>query len=164
MASDTNRDELPTAALFVYRARATTVRRLCALLFIVLLVGVVPALFDWLEHGRSLRSAGVARWASVSLLMAAVQLIYTVYLLQLPDWSSLWVVALVMLVMAMLYAVAFGLTLFAQGDSPLIAWLEWGDALRNGHARTWSLVMTMGCSLLALVCGVTAVRWRNQGG
>ncbi len=151
-----------TLQAIVLRARAATVRRLVVVLVTLLILGVLPAVVDLVEHSRSPQSPGVARWAVLALLLAVIQLSYAVFLFQIPDWSSLWVVAVVMLLVAMIYALTLGVTLLAQPDSPLLQWFELGDAARSGLVRFWSFIMTSGSSLLTLACGVTAVRWRNQ--
>lgn len=136
--------------------------RLAWCLAALALLGVLPALGDLVEHFRSTRSTGVARWALCLLLVALVQFSYLVYLFQLPDYSSLRMVALSLLAAAMSYALLLGVSLLVGGDSDLVRYFELGDALRGGLVRLWALVMTSGSSAAALFAGRAASRIRGR--
>ena len=136
--------------------------RLAWCLAALALLGVLPALGDLVEHFRSTRSTGVARWALCILLVALVQFSYLVYLFQLPDYSSLRMVALSLLVAAMSYAQLLGISLLVGGDNELARYFELGDALRGGLVRLWALVMTSGSSAAALFAGRAAARIRRR--
>ena len=60
----------------------------------------MPALAEIGAHLRADSSPGVAPWAYVVLWLGLLQLGYAVYLIQLPDWSSLWTAAQASLLVA----------------------------------------------------------------
>ena len=58
-------------------------------------VGMYPAVMDVVRHVRDFDSTGVERWAFLVFFVTALQLVYALYLVQLPDWSTTWVVMIV---------------------------------------------------------------------
>src|SRR5262245_33031685 len=89
------------------RARSQAAYGLAGCVFAAALLSVVPAVWDVSDYFRrpdGLDSRGVARWALAALLLAVVQVAYAIYLFQLPDWTTVWVVTLLLLAIAGLYA------------------------------------------------------------
>jgi hypothetical protein len=124
-------------------------------------VGVIPSLLDIVAHIRQGESAGISRWALALLLASGLQAAYAVYLLQLPDWGTAWVMSLVMLVFATAYAALLGALTLANQQSQLVQFLELGDMLPGGQATVWCLVMLGLYSLLAYLSGRISFRWRR---
>lgn len=124
-------------------------------------VGVIPVLLDMVEHTRQSGSAGLSRWALALLLASGLQVVYAVYLLQLPDWGTLRVVSVVMLVFAAAYAALLGALTLAGRHSELVLFLELGDNSPRGQAPTWCLGMLVVFSLLAYFSGRTSIRWQR---
>ncbi len=138
-----------------------TVYQLGASLALAALFGAVPAVLDIVAHFQAIESPGISRWAWVLLLASGIQLAYAAYLFQLPDWSSVWTVSIVMLVFATAYAMLLGLLLLADRQSQVIRFLELTDA-RAGHKATgWCLIMLSICSLLAYFSGRISSRWQH---
>jgi hypothetical protein len=135
--------------------------RLASAMWTLLLIDTLPAVLDLISHWQSAQSAGVARWAGVLLVLGILHFAYTIYLVQFADWSSLWIVAVFLLLIAMMHAVLLGLLMYAKADSGLIAWWELSDLVRGRWARWWALVVTSGASFLSLIAGLMAVRWRS---
>src|SRR5262245_27165389 len=93
------------------------VRWLVAAIIGAALFGSAPAMWDVIETVRfrdAPGSAFVARWALVMSLLGSVQLAYGVYLIQLPDWTSVWIVTLMLLTVAGLYAMGLAVVLIAN--------------------------------------------------
>lgn len=124
-------------------------------------VGVVPALLDIVAQFRQGETAGISRWALALLLASGLQAAYAAYLLQLPDWSTAWVMSLVMLVFATAYAALLGALTLANQQSQLVQFLELGDLLPGGQATVWCLAMLGTYSLLAYLSGRISFRWRR---
>lgn len=135
--------------------------RLAIAMLTLLLIDTLPALLDVISHWQSATSAGVTRWAGLLLLLAVIHLAYLGFVVQLADWSSFWVIALFLLALAMAHAVLLGLLMYAQPNSPLISWWELTDLLSSRWSRWWALIVTSSASLLALIAGMMAVRWRK---
>jgi hypothetical protein len=123
--------------------------------------GMIPALLDIVAHIRQGESAGISRWALALLLASGLQAVYAVYLLQLPDWGTAWVMSIVMLVFATGYAALLGALTLANQQSQLVQFLELGDMLPGGQAAIWCLTMLCIYSLLAYFSGRISFRWRR---
>ena len=143
------------------RDKIATVRWLAAAILITSLVGMVPAAIDVIEHMLSDTSNGVSRWACGLLLVGVLQCAYAVYLVQLPDWSSVGVVTVFTLAIAAGYAALFGLTLLSSDQGHFVQILDLADRLRGGKATAWCLIMLSLMSLTSYFSGRIGVRWRN---
>jgi hypothetical protein len=142
--------------------RAAAARQLGAALIALAFLGLLPAVWDVGEHLRAEGSVGVARWAYAAFWLALVQAAYGFYALQLPDWSSLWVLTLVTLVVATMYAVLLGVTLVAGPGSSVVVLLDLADQLAGGRAAGWCFIMLCITSLISYFCGRVSVRWRES--
>ncbi|HUG71594.1 MAG TPA: hypothetical protein VMM76_27875 [Pirellulaceae bacterium] len=143
------------------RDKIATVRWLATAILITSLVGMIPAIVDVIEHMLSDTSDGVSRWACGLLLVGVLQCAYAVYLVQLPDWSSVWVVTFFTLVIAASYAAMCGLTLLSSDQGHFVQVLDLADRLRGGKATAWCLIMLSLMSLTSYFSGRVGVRWRN---
>jgi hypothetical protein len=138
-----------------------TVYYLAIFMALAAMFGTVPALMDAVGHFRSLDSRGIAPWAYGLILLGGMQLAYALYLAQLPDWSTVWVVSLVALFMATAYAMLLGLILLAREESQLIQLLGLADKLYGNKATGWTLIMLSLSGLLAYFSGRISVRWHH---
>jgi len=141
--------------------RRQTVYHLGIALMLTALFGAIPAVMDIVASLRALEPRGVASWAFALLLASAIQLAYSIYLVQLPDWSTAWVVSLVALVMATGYAMFLGIVLLARDDNLIIRYLELANTVYGNKAAGWCLIMLSISSLLAYFSGRISVRWRH---
>ena len=98
------------------------------------------------------------------LLVGVVQLAYVIYVVQMPDWSSVMVVTVVSLVTATSYAALLSFTVLAPADSEVIALLDLTDVLADGRASGWCFIMLCIASLLSYFSGRFGVRWRRKVG
>ena len=99
----------------VYRAdrgHVQTVRWLAALLGLVAIFGAIPAL----PHANL---STAPAWARLAILLAALQVVYVVWMAFAPDWSTVWVAMLVSAAVATLYAAATAIALATPLDVPL---------------------------------------------
>jgi hypothetical protein len=134
---------------------------LAAATVLIGILGMVPGGLDIVDHFRFLEdSPGVSRWAFVILLLGCLQIAYALYVAQLPDWSSVWVLALACLALAALYALVLALILMSSADNPIIHWLHLDRAPRGKSAR-WCFMMLSLSSLLAYFAGRFSVRWHR---
>jgi len=124
-------------------------------------VGLIPVLLDMVEHLRQNGSAGISRWALMLLLAGGLQVVYAVYLLQLPDWATLRVVSVVSLVFAAAYAALLGALLLSKPHSELLVFLELADHVPRSQATTWCLVMLGMFGVLAYFGGRASIRWQR---
>jgi len=139
---------------------------LAAGLIAAALFGAAPAIWDVVDYVRYYElvdSPHVARWALVLLLLGLVQIAYALFLFQLPDWASVWVVTLYSLGLAGLYALMLGLVLISREDGLLVGQhgLQLADKLAGGRAALWCLAMTSVFTILAFFAGRLSVQWRR---
>lgn len=104
--------------------------------------------------------ADVAVWVYILVLASGIQLAYAVYVLQLPDWSTVWVAALVSLCLATGYAMFTGVSLLSNEQSRIIQGLGLSE-IRGHRIAGWCLVMLSITGLSAYVGGQTSVRWQR---
>lgn len=143
------------------RAKVLNVYQLAAAVIAMALFSIAPAAWDIVDYWRVPESQFVARWALVLLFLGAVQVAYAVYVIQLPDWGTVWVVTLVSLGLATLYAMVLGLTLISSESSPIVRFLQLEDKIAGSKAALWCLCMTSVAVLLAFFAGRLSVRWHR---
>ncbi len=142
-------------------SRRAVVYQLAAALILASLFSMIPAMLDVADHFRSAQSWGVSRWAFLLLLTGGIQLAYAVYMVQMPDWSVVWVISLVTLALATVYAMLLGVFLLADEQSQFVQLLGLGDKLRGNQAAGWCVIMLSLSCLLAYVTGRVSVRWHH---
>jgi hypothetical protein len=143
------------------RDKRLAVYQLAAAMIAAALFAMIPAVWDVLEYLRIPNSPFVARWAIVLLMLSLVQIGYSVYLVQIPDWATVWVITLYALAMAAVYAMVFGLTLITSTDGALVGALQLHDKVAGGQAALWCLCMASVFTLLAFFAGRISVRWHR---
>jgi hypothetical protein len=92
-----------------------------------------------------------------------VQLAYAVYLFQLPDWATVWVVTMFLLLLAAGYAGVLGLVLVSGSDGFFVGphGLQLADKLAGGQAALWCLCMVSLATILAFFAGRMSVQWQR---
>jgi hypothetical protein len=90
-----------------------------------------PGLADLIAHLRSPQSTGVPPWVALSLGLAALELAYLVFLLQVRQRAAFRCVAAVLLAMAMASASLLGVSLLASVDNPLLVYLGLNVSFAN---------------------------------
>jgi len=153
------RSKAETAPPQVRAAYALAAATIAAALF-----GVTPAVLEVVEYVRFSDAPGatfVARWALVLLLLGLVQGAYGVYLLLTPDRISVWVVTMVLLGVAAVYAMGLAIAVVANADGWVAgnSGLQLGDELPGGRAALWCLCMVSVCTILAFFAGRLGFRW-----
>ena len=122
---------------------------------LTLLVGLSLMPVAWLGH---LNLAAAPGWARAVLLLAGLQCVFLVWMLNAPDWATVWVVTLVFAAVTTAYAVAMATAMATPVDHPL--------ALGMGEVRHWAaawcgaMVVAMGFG--TLLCGRTSSRWHRR--
>lgn len=143
-----------------HSATRVNAARMMALAVVLLAIfAAVPVVFE-IRYGWQ-QEVPLARWAWLVLAFSGLQLAYATYLLQLADWSSTWVTAICLLLLATCYAVLAGVTLTGGYTHALVQFLELADKLPRRQAPLWCLVMVCLHGLLAYFAGRTALRWQT---
>ncbi|OHB69164.1 MAG: hypothetical protein A2V70_21215 [Planctomycetes bacterium RBG_13_63_9] len=86
-----------------------------------------------------------------------VQIVYIAWMLNMPDWASVWVVMLVFAGVAAVYAVATALAIATPVDRPMP--LGMGEVRHS--ARAWCTAVLLTMSLATYLCGRTSAKWRR---
>jgi hypothetical protein len=128
---------------------------------------LLPAVWDVVDYVRFRDAPGavfVARWALLLLLLGGVQAAYGVYLMLLTDWTSVWVVTLMCLTMAGLYAMGLAVVLVSDPAGWLVGpgGLQLADKLPRGQAALWCICMISLSTVLAFFAGRLSFQWRRQ--
>ena len=138
-----------------------TVWQLAAALSAAMFLSIGPSLWEFSDYLRSESGIAVARWAFLLLFLGVVQLGSIVLLLQVPDWSSVWIVTLQSLALAALYAAVLGLTVITGGNSSLVDVLHLDQQYNTGKAPPWCLCLAATYACLAFFAGRFSAKWRK---
>jgi hypothetical protein len=128
--------------------------------------GMFPAILDIADYVRFLApqtNRFVARWALLMLLISFLQLAYAVYVVLLPDWTSVWVATIFLLAVAGFYAMSLSLVFLASPTGWLLGphGLQIADRLSGGQAALWCLSMISISTMLAYFSGRLARHWQR---
>ncbi|MGE0759623.1 MAG: hypothetical protein AB7O38_21580, partial [Pirellulaceae bacterium] len=148
-----------------HRRQVADMRNLATGLVLVALVTAAPATYVWCQEAvvRGVLAAcdRSAMWMMLSFLVSVLQLAYAVYVWQLPDWSSAWVVAVFLLGMTVCDAMVLGMSYASRTDSWFVEQLQVADQLRRGQVSGWSFIMMCVSSMLSYFSFRASVRWRQ---
>lgn len=129
-----------------------------ALIFAAI-VGTCPAVLEFVDHVRHIdTSSGISRWAYLLILLAAVQIAYAVYVMQLPDWGTVWVATLFTLLVAAGYATLLGFLLLSTNPGQSVGFLQLAEPLRH-KAVSWCFLMLSLSCLLTYIGGRAGAGW-----
>jgi hypothetical protein len=134
-------------------AQVRTVLLLAALLAGAVVLSLVPVM--WLGH---LNPQTAPAWSRAVMLLAAVQIVFVVWMVNAPDWATLWVVMLVSALVATAYAVAMAAAFATPVNQSLI--LGMGEVRRG--ATGWCACVLAVMSAATYLCGRASVRWRRS--
>lgn len=141
------------------RARRVAVWRLAAAWAAAAVFSTIPAVLDVVEHLGTPSSVGVSPWAILLLLAATVQIAGSVYLAQLPDWSTLWLASLATLALATINAMLVVL-LLSEGQAELLQTL--GLHGGNAHrAAAWCVILLSVSGFLSYALGRFSLSWHH---
>ena len=130
-----------------------------AVAFVGLFSGI-PAIVYMAQH-VPLGSLAMPRWVACLLMLSGLQLAYAFYVAQLPDWSTVWVVAITMVGVATLNSLLLATTLLSSGTGGMIGLLELHDQVRGGRAAGWCFIMLCLSITVAYCAGRMASRWHT---
>ncbi len=139
-----------------YRADAgkvSTVRWLALLLAMAVALSLCPVAWS-----GSLDLQAAAGWARIVVLIAMVQAFYIAWMLNRPDWSSVWVVMLVFAGVAAVYGAATAIALVTPPERPM----PLGMGPVRHWAGSWCAAVLLVMSLATYLCGRSSARWRRS--
>lgn len=143
----------------VYRpdeGKRTTVKWLAFLLGLVVVFSLFPVFYL-----RYLNLAAAPGWARIVLLVAVVEAAYIAWMLNAPDWASVWVVMLVFAAASAVYATAAAYAVATVVATPAAKPMLLGMDEVRGSAGAWCGSVLSAMALATYLCGRTATRWRR---
>lgn len=137
-----------------------TIRGFSVSLMLLALFQLIPAVLAFIHNQQLEEPELIPRWVYLLMLGSVLQMAYAFYLWQLPDWSSLWVVALFSLGMAALYAGLLAIRLLAVEDHSLLATLQLNLAdISPGRQAGWCLVLLILFGSYCYFSGRAGLKW-----
>lgn len=132
-----------------------------ACLCVVAAVNLGPAVYYWIQWSQNADSPALPRWIYLQAFVAAIHVMYAVYLLQIPDWSALKAVSIAMLVMATVFgSVSTGLVT-GGGQGAVASFLELPYSL-SYKASIWCVAMLLLSTLMCYMGGREALNWQRS--
>jgi hypothetical protein len=132
--------------------KVQTVYMLAAALAALTIFAAVPAL-------KHLNFTDAPGWARAVLILSALQLVYVVWMVSLPDWSTVYIGMIVFAMVSAAYGVAWALVAFTPEARP-INFLDLDSVRRS--AAGWCLVVLLLGALCTYACGRFSGRWRRE--
>jgi len=127
---------------------------------VVALFNMAPAFYEGFQAFRLDPPRPMARWAYAAVIVGLLQLAYAFYLIQLPDWGSVWVVAILSLAATTMYAALASAVVFGGQDSNLLESLQLNYVARK-KAMLWCTIMLTLSAVLTYFGGRLAIRWHK---
>jgi hypothetical protein len=142
-------------------AQRRTVYWLAACVAGIALANVALFVIDAALDANELRPTGVANWALLLLMLGLVQGAYALYLVQLPDWSTVWAASLLMLILAACHAMLLAVLALGGGNTPLATALELNE-FADQRPELVCLMMLALTGLASYLLGRTSFRWHKS--
>lgn len=140
--------------------RVTLTRFFAAMLVFVGLVNFAPAIYCWYTWSQVDIDFLLPRWIYLQIFIAVLHLVYAVLLLQVPDWSTLRSIAVVMLAFAFVFGL-FSMGLLTTGGNGLLAqFLQVPDSLGR-QACIWCVAMLCLATLASYLAGRESNNWQR---
>jgi len=131
-------------------------------LLVAALFSCGPSAIDLVDYWRNPEEQFVARWALLLLALGLLQAAFALYVWQLADWTSLWVLTIVSLAVASGFAMMLGVILVAGQESQLMTALQLQDRLIGNKAQLWCLCMIAVYTVLAFFAGRACTFWHRR--
>lgn len=141
--------------------KKATVYQLGAGMAILALAGLYPAVMEVVRHFQDFESTGIEPWAYFVFLLGGLHLAYALYLVQLPDWSTTWVVMFVAAITATFFAGGLGISLMGSADNEVILAMGLGSLHASGRLSLWCFLMTTLWSTLTYFFTRFSLRWHK---
>jgi len=117
-------------------------------------------LFSAAPAMRHLNLLAAPTWARVMLLVATLQFAYIIWMVLVPDWSTVWIGMIVFAVVAAMYGMMVLAAWLTAAGNPLPFELAGSRATVAG----WSAAVTLMNGLMIYVCGRISAAWRRAQG
>lgn len=141
------------------RDKLASVYRLGLTLSLITLLEILPALWHALHPSAPyITLSGAPAWAQVVLMLCLLQMVYIVWMVSLPDWSTVWILMLIYGAVSAVYGFAFAVSLLTPRTQEMLLGL---DIVRR-PTPWWCAAMVLLTFLAAFLCGRTSSRWHRN--
>jgi hypothetical protein len=106
------------------------------------------------EH---LNLASAPNWARIVLAITLVELAYVVWMVTVPDWSTVWTAMIVFALVAAVYGAALALTVMTPRTSLMLFDLD----ENRDVARWWCAAVVLLTGGMTYVTGTIGYKWRK---
>ena len=154
-SESTHTESRPKIGYRADRGRRETVYFLSAEIVALALFSLYPAVLHF-------QFPGTPSWVMAMMLIALVQIAYSVWLALAPDWCSLWVTMLALAGIAAIYATAMAVLIGVQPGAETIFDLGELKQLEGRRAALWCTIVVLLSLLLAYLCGRASHRWHRS--
>ncbi|MGA2254443.1 MAG: hypothetical protein ABSG53_07270 [Thermoguttaceae bacterium] len=144
---------LPADATIPGWAEQRIALRLAAVLVAAAMLSLTPVIR--LGHANLLTAPP---WALAAVFLAVLQVVYAVWMINVPDWVSAWVQMVVCAIVATIYGMLMTKSMITPANSPLI--LNLGEIRHSVPAWSGLMLVVMGAA--TWFCGRTSAKWRRS--
>ena len=127
------------------------------------LVGIanmVPSYLFWNRWSQQIAAPPLPQWVYWQVFIAALCLVYVVFLWQIADWSALKSVSIVMLIMAMGYGLVTVSLVLGGVQSPAARWFSLDDQILD-RGKIWCATMLCVATLISYLGGRASSKWKR---
>ena len=141
------------------RDRLFLTRCIALLLFVVAAANVGPA---WLQiYSDGGEAETIPKWVYIQLFVAFLHAIYGVFLWQIPDWSALRAVAILLLVSSAVFGFVAAALVVRGGESEVAQFLDLPFALIQ-RATIWCVATLLFEVVGSYIAGIEALNWQKM--
>ena len=129
-------------------------------LCVVAAINLFPAFYYWYDWSQSLEANPLPRWIYLQVFVAAIHLVYAIFLFQIPDWSAMRAVSVAMLAVAFIFGLFSTGLLVGGGQGVFAAFLGLSFVFVN-RAAIWCVAMLLLATLMSYLGGRESTNWRR---
>lgn len=134
--------------------------QLAGIILAVALFSMSPAAWETWDYLQA-PDVPLKKWALVLVVLGLVQIGYAIFIAQIPDWTSAWVVSLASLALAGGYGALLGIAVMSAEESGLISLLQLNHEMADQKVTFWSIAMISATSLLSWYAGHMSAIWHR---
>lgn len=140
--------------------RVTLTRFFASFLVFVGLVNFAPAIYCWYTWSLQDVDFLLPRWIYLQIFIAVLHWVYAILLLQVPDWSTLRSIAVVMLAFAFVFGL-FSMGLVTSGSNGVLAQFLQVPSSLGRQACIWCVAMLCLATLASYLAGRESNAWQR---
>ena len=129
-------------------------------LCVVAFINMVPAFYYWNDWYQAVEVTPLPRWIYLQVFVAAIHIIYAVFLFQISRWSAMRAVSVAMLVVAFVFGVISAGLLIGGGQGVVAAFLGLSFVMVK-RAAIWCVVMLVLATLMSYLGGRESANWQR---